>query len=356
MHFPVNSTSKSKFFHPYQNYPKLESPNCFLATLSCFISNNYKVNDLDLAHLEHEFHLFNNDNFDIIGIHSNMSIQPGWDMSSTESVLSHRVVKNIRRRYGFKVSHLKITNFQDLDKILLSKDYHLMSVIDPFFIEESPYFNKGHAFSVCIINGKDSNNCTYSFIERKHQQSNISFEGFKNNFNYFLESNGYLDIYIVDRENTDFNIDHISLSDDLSRITSNLKSSSSRLGLNAIQNFTAQYKHLLKNDTPFLVPWTERCFGERHANALFFRALLNEQHYLANYFIEDIEEIIKCYEELADLWRAFEMFHHFSVSQNSVKTLYRNIPILEEICTKESLVAKKMDDFQQKIENLTANK
>ncbi|WP_144017050.1 hypothetical protein [Vibrio sp. AND4] len=348
--------SKSKFFYPYEQYPKLESPNCFLATLSCFISKHYMVNNLDLAHLEHEFYLFNNDDFGISDIRSNMSIQPNWDMSSTESVLSHRVVKNISSRYGYSVSRLKIVDFQDLESVLLSEDYHVMSVVDPFFIEESPYFNKYHSFSVCIINGKDFNNSTYSFIERKHQQSKISFDDFENNFNYFFENFGHLDVYIVNREDTDFHIDDINLSDDLSRIVENLNSSKPNHGLNAINNFTSQYKNLLINDIPFLVPWTERCFGERHANALFFRALLNKQHALASYFIEEVEEIIKCYEELADLWRTFEMFHSFSVSQGSVQILYRNIPILEEICIKESLVAKKMHDFQQKIKQQTTYK
>jgi hypothetical protein len=319
----------------YEDYPKLESPNCFTATLACYLKKRFLLEDVKLAHFEHEYHIRNPDSSQVTGIHSSLTIEPGWDMSSTESVLSHRVFERLKQRYGIKVRCAKFNDFRQYFSALDSESFHVMSAVDPYFMAASPYYLKDHAFSVCIVNGKDSEKGLIHFVERKHQQSQLTFDEFEDNFNYFVNSRGAMEIYFIERELVAFDIDHIDIRQDLQRVTKHMLSNNEASGINALSKFIVQYPVLLAQNKPFLVPWTERCFGECYANSRFLEGLLSEGHKFALENKQQVHELINHYDQLANLWRSFELFHLFSVSNNDHKILHRNRTILDEIFRQE---------------------
>ncbi|MHC5176588.1 hypothetical protein [Serratia sp. Tan611] len=323
-------------FIRYQTMPSQDSINCFMATLECFAQRNQLTDDLSLAHFEHEFYLKNSESNDFISVHSKFGIDTAWACVDSLEMMNDRVVERIRARCGVAISLEMVFDCEGLIQRLHAMNDHAVCIFDPFYLPRSINFGVKHSLSVCIVNGYDPEQGVFGLIERKNGQSFVSLDAMRESTKHFIRSRGSCHIFHLAKVKRVVSPDNIDIRSDLERIIKHFYSKDNDTGLQALKRFPKRYAELLAFEKPFIIPWAERCFGERYGNARFLQKLLNEKHPMVSEEHHRCCELIELYQELGGLWRSFEVFHIYSVTHNNPTILQRNLPLLENIINNEN--------------------
>jgi len=323
------------FFVPYNRPPSQDSINCFLATVESYCQQKELVESFDLAHFEHEFHIIDGANTEIIDGISALKIESAWECRDSVSMLSDRVIRRIRERHGLAIS-LEIIN----DKVaylrrLEQLGFDAICIFDNYLMSESYYYKRWHGFSVCILNGYDPVTDRYGLLERKHGQSFASTEDMYQSTEHFIETLGGSQIFHPVSVPITTSANEIDLRSDLERILQSYHDEDPYSGQKGLQLFSTTYPQLIEKNTSFLIHWSQRGYGERYANHRFFNALRAADHSAYVSHPSHWDYLSALYKELGDLWRSFEMFHVYSVAHSNPAILKRNLPLLSTIIAKE---------------------
>ncbi|ATV20546.1 hypothetical protein CFN58_00220 [Pseudomonas avellanae] len=323
------------FFVPYSRPPSQDSINCFLATVESYCQQKELVESFDLAHFEHEFHIIDGANTDIIDGISALKIESAWECRDSVSMLSDRVIRRIRERHGLAISLEIINDKSAYLRRLEQMGFDAICIFDNYLMSESYYYKRWHGFSVCILNGYDPVTDRYGLLERKHGQSFASTKDMYQSADYFIESLGGSQIFHPVSVPVTTVAAEIELRSDLERILETYHDEDPYSGQKGLQLFSKTYPKLIEKNTPFLIHWSQRGYGERYANHRFFNALRTAGHSASASHQLHWEYISVLYKELGDLWRSFEMFHVYSVAHSNPAILKRNLPLLSSIISKE---------------------
>ncbi len=297
------------------------------------------VDDFSLSHFEHEFYLKDAASNYFGPTHSDFGIDSAWACNDSVEMMSDRVVNRLRDRCGIAVSLEMVFSPDGLIQRLDEMKNHAICIFDPFYLAGSVNYGVRHSLSVCIVNGYAEKTDCFGLLERKHGQSYVTKAELKNSAAHFILSRGSCHLFHLTRINPAVSLKEIDILPDLDRILTHFYSDNENAGLSGLFRFQQRYPELLSYKKPFIIPWAERCFGERYANARFLQKLLDGDHPAAKRQSEIFLELIESYNNSGALWRSFEVFHLYSVSQNQPAILQRNLTIIENIieCEKHSL-------------------
>lgn len=323
-----------EFIH-YPVMPSKDKVNCFMATLECYAQHNNIVEDFSLSHFEHAFYLKNSDSNNFSSTHSNFGIDTAWACNNSLEMMSDRVVNRLRERCGLAISLEMIFSADGLIQRINEMNNHLVCIFDPFYLRGSINYGVRHSLSVCIVNGYNEKTDHFGLLERKNGQSYVTTAELKSSTEYFIRSKGSCHIFHLTRIPCAIKLDQIDILPDLERILTHFHSSNEDEGLSALYKFQKRYNELLSYNKSFIIPWAERCFGERYANARFLHKLVQGGHPAAKNQPKLFTELIANYNSSGDLWRSFEVFHIYSVEHNQSSILQRNLTIIEEIIEHE---------------------
>ncbi|MGK6327847.1 hypothetical protein ACMGEE_12280 [Erwinia sp. DT-104] len=345
----MNQSVQDGGFIHYATLPSTENINCFMATLECYAQHNQLADNFSLSHFEHEFYLKNIESNAFTPTHSSFGIDTAWGCNDSLEMMTDRVVNRIRERCGVAISLEMVFDATGLIQRLHHMGDHAICIFDPFYLPESVNYGIRHSLSVCIVNGYAEKTEKFGLLERKQGQSYVAETELKKSADYFIRSKGSCHLFHLAKIPPVVALAEIDIKADLERILTHFYSSESHAGLAALDKFQQRYPELLSFDRAFIIPWAERCFGERYANARFLQALLDGGHPAAQAQPSCFKELIEIYNKTGDLWRSFEVFHLYSVSQGKPAILQRNLTLIADIVENEKRCVQLLERLRESL-------
>ncbi|MEI2263936.1 hypothetical protein [Erwinia sp. CGal63] len=345
----MNQSVQAGGFIHYAAMPSTENINCFMATLECYAQHNQLADNFSLSHFEHEFYLKNSESDVFTSTHSHFGIDTAWECSDSLEMMTDRVVNRIRERCGVAVSLEMVFDPAGLIQRLHDNRDHAICIFDPYYLPGSVNFGLRHSLSVCIVNGYAEHTGKFGLLERKQGQSYVEETELKKSADYFIRSKGSCHLFHLTKVPPVVALTEIDIKADLERILSHFHSSGGDAGLAALDKFQQRYPELLNYDRAFIIPWAERCFGERYANARFLQSLLDGGHPAAKAQPSCFVDLIEMYKKTGDLWRSFEVFHLYSVNQGKPAILQRNLTLIEDIVENERGCVRRLETLRESL-------
>lgn len=323
----------------YENRPDPCSINCFIACIESYAKRHNLVEDISLCHFEHEFHLFSSGKIDV----NDVRLDNAWPHVETQGMVTHRVMERLRERVGLTVTQEVAYSFDAWVARLEQLSFKTFTLYDVYNVESRREYQQRHGNTMVIINGYDPKIQYFGIVDRKLGQSFTSLNNMRESFEHFKRKDGGLHFFHTLNVPITTPVDDISISGDIERILNFYNTQDENKGKNGLAKFANIYPDLIALNQPFWIPGAVQFFGERFANARFFKRLLALGHKKLTNHYKQITKLIEQYEELGQLWYSFDVFHMFSIDNNNFSVLKKNLSIIQAVMEKEDAIMKSLE-------------